>query len=455
MPTIAAANNLSIRVEGSVWSLVNGSGENAVTVLQANANGLLYAANFGATRRLPERKLHSSQVAMVVVGWAAEDSSWHLGLMVTPDLAQTRGGRWCGLTRWPASMGDNAAQAGQFLAHSLGKPFRLVPAPESAAQPLAPEPQQVNTPQSAPIAYTPPATSYPVAPPSLPESQHLDRLEERKFTTGEFAAQTTEQFGSQFGSPATTALPDEAAETEYPAEVEAPRQHTEVPLMPLPITVGEWTLNELDNGLLWKRSSGWRNKTLLNAVFFAVLASLFGALSIGSKLTQFAPVQPEFLPYVGMGLSALLLLLAIAQIWSLSRASIVLIDNHQKLVRVLRGYNDKTGRARQTIVQSPYEGIDYVLASHVNSREDGGRKSKDPYASPLTPAWLEVWLHLYSPRRGFINVCYVNQVEGQIRVDQDFRERQLLYLDEINSPLHHAALYMGQMLDLPVYVETR
>jgi hypothetical protein len=449
MPIIAAANNLSIRVEGSVWSLVNGAGENAVTVLQANANGMLYAANFGATRRLPERKLPAAQIAMVVVGWAVEDSSWHLGLMVTPELAQMRGGRWCGLIRWPAHMSDNAAQAGQYLAQSLGKPFRLVPAPESTSRSTTPEaiPQQTNT-IYAPPAQVPVSTpSYPSAPPSIPEAHHLDTMEQARLSTGQFAAVTSAQFPTEVAD-----QPDE-----YAATPSQPVEHVDVPLLPLPIAVGEWTLNELDNGLLWKRSSGWRNKTLLNALFFIVLTAMFAALSIGAKLTQFAPVQPDILPLIGIGLAVLMLLLTLGQLFTLRRANIVLIDNNQKLVRVLRGYNDKTGRARQTIVQAPYEGIDYVLASHVTSREEGGsRKSKTVDGSSLlSPVWLEAWLHLYSPRRGFINVCYTNQIEGQIQINQDFRERRLLYLDEISSPLHHAAMYMGEMLDLPIYVETR
>src|SRR3954470_16290450 len=106
MPTIAAANNFTIRTEGDSWSLLNGSGDGP-PIVQANPNGLSYGPAFGTARRLPaDGHLPADQIAMVVVGWAVEDSSWHLGLMVAPDLAQSRGGRWCGLARWSGDDGD-------------------------------------------------------------------------------------------------------------------------------------------------------------------------------------------------------------------------------------------------------------------------------------------------------------------------------------------------------------
>src|SRR5258706_12273252 len=103
------------------------------------------------------------------------------------------------------------------------------------------------------------------------------------------------------------------------------------PLMPLPIVIGEWSMHETDNGLLWKRSKGWRNKTLLNALFFAVLTIIFGALSLGARYSAFAPVQPEWLPLVGLGLTGLLALLVLGQVLSLTRATSVFIDNQQGL----------------------------------------------------------------------------------------------------------------------------
>src|SRR5262245_54662488 len=132
MPTIAAANNLTIDIENDTWSMANGQADNAPPVVQAREDGLSYRPAFATARRLsPDGHLPADQISMVVVGWAVEDSSWHLGIMVTPEIAQTRGGRWCGLARWSNDDADKAKEAGEALAETLHKPFRLVPPVES------------------------------------------------------------------------------------------------------------------------------------------------------------------------------------------------------------------------------------------------------------------------------------------------------------------------------------
>src|SRR5258708_39550379 len=126
-----------------------------------------------------------------------------------------------------------------------------------------------------------------------------------------------------------------------------------VPLMPLPITAGEWTLEGNEDGLLWERSKAWRNKTLLNAGFFGVLTIIFGSLSLGARLSPFAPVQPDWLPVVGIGLTLLMIVLLGGQLLSLSRATVMVIDNHQRLVGVLRGYrkHNATSKSSRTLRQ--------------------------------------------------------------------------------------------------------
>src|SRR5262249_15706635 len=302
MPTIAAANNLTIRAEQNDWALFNGRADDPMPIVEASPDGLTYRPAFGTARRLsPDGRLPAEQIAMVVVGWAVEDSSWHLGLMVAPELAQSRGGRWCGLARWENADGPSAAQAGETLAGTLNKPFRLVPPPDTAQASLAPA-----VPAAAPAPYVP---AEPAAPPLPP--------------------------------------------------IELPP----VPLMPLPITAGEWTLEGNQDGLVSGRSKSWRNKTLLNAGFFGVLTLIFGALSLGARLSPFAPVQPDWLPLVGIGLTLLMIFLLGGQLLSLARSTVMVIDNHQRLIRVMRGYrkNKPTSRSARTLVLSPYEGIEYVL----------------------------------------------------------------------------------------------
>ncbi len=390
MPTISADNNLTIQIEGETWSLLNGQGTDTPAIMRAREVGIIYQASFATARRLPaEGRMPADRISMVVVGWAIEDSSWHLGIMVTPEVAQARGGRWCGLARWNHDEGDKAAEAGEALAHTLNKPFRVVPPPDT----------EPHSEQAVEAVYTPPSMPSMPPPSSLPEVEH----------------------------------------------------QPPVALMPLPISAGEWTLEEDDDGLLWERARGWRRKMLLNTLFFIVLMGVFAALSFGASLTPFAPVQPDWLPLVGLALTLLMALLAIRQFLMLRRATTVLIDNHQRVIKLVRGYRPSSSGRKpkigRTLLMTPYESIEYVLVSQVLTRRERGRGSDR--------IWAEAWVHLHSPRRGFISVCYINQTEGHIQSELIFNQRRALDLHEIDTPAHHAGLYMAEMIGVPAFAEGR
>src|SRR5258705_7724561 len=128
MPKIAAANNLTINIDEQGWRLYNGRGDDEMPIVQAGPDGLTYQPAFASAPRLsPSGHLDTRDISTVVVGWAAEDSSLHLGFLVTPEVAQARGGRWCGLARWTDYAGGEAERAGAALASTLDKPFRFVP----------------------------------------------------------------------------------------------------------------------------------------------------------------------------------------------------------------------------------------------------------------------------------------------------------------------------------------
>src|SRR5579859_2641276 len=158
MPTIVASNNLTIQIENNTWSLHNGRGDSVPAIVQAQTDGISYRPSFATARHLPpEGRLAGNHITMVVVGWAVEDSSWHLGIMVTPEIAHSRGGRWCGLARWNHFDGESAEEAGRALADTLNKPFRLVPPPEP----------QSETQDAVSETYAPPDVVYaPLAQPS-------------------------------------------------------------------------------------------------------------------------------------------------------------------------------------------------------------------------------------------------------------------------------------------------
>lgn len=147
MDRISAAGNLTIELDSDRWRLmVNGNMEER-TLLEAVPNQpLRYMELFGSKRRLPsDGALPTHTVQRVVLGWSQEDESWHLGLLLGPEIAQTRGSRWCELARWPDTdttvFGEVAARAGRGLARTIGCPFNLIePEIHAAEVPVPPRP---------------------------------------------------------------------------------------------------------------------------------------------------------------------------------------------------------------------------------------------------------------------------------------------------------------------------
>lgn len=144
MPAISAADNFSIDIDPTTWQLRKiGSDSPTATALP---DGLHYLSGFGMAHRLPpEGVLPREQVRMVMLGWQKSDESWHLGLMLTEDLASTRSNRWCELARWPDPdhelFGEDARDAGTTIATIMSVPFQFIePEPPPPPLPLRPLP---------------------------------------------------------------------------------------------------------------------------------------------------------------------------------------------------------------------------------------------------------------------------------------------------------------------------
>ncbi|HLU09575.1 MAG TPA: hypothetical protein VK003_07900 [Oceanobacillus sp.] len=141
MNRISAGSNLSIDMTQEHWRLLsNGDGVEKILVEARPGQPLRYVATFGTQRRLPHNgTLSLDEVDRVVLGWSNRDESWHLGLMLKPELAQARGSRWCGLAFWPDPdtdlYRDLAARAGETLAQKLDRPFTLIPPRTDGAAP--------------------------------------------------------------------------------------------------------------------------------------------------------------------------------------------------------------------------------------------------------------------------------------------------------------------------------
>ncbi|MBX3080632.1 MAG: hypothetical protein KF716_03295 [Anaerolineae bacterium] len=365
--TLTAANNLLIEFDADRWTMqVNGSSEPAV---HADATGLRYTSAFASARRLEPGGLAADQITMVVTGWSDEDRSWHVGLLLDPQYAATRGGRWCELARWTTLSGSEAESAGRQLATLLQRSFRLV-APEI------------------------------VAPTPAPAEPNYDFSEE---------------------------------------SVEKPKH--EVGLNPLPLQVGEWTVSALYNGMQWERTTRWRNDQLIRGVFFAVLTPIFALLSLGAWFSPYANVQPEWLPLLGLGLAGVMLLSALAAFWQILSSPTTTIDSRLRVIQQKR-------RSSNKMIQSPFEGLEYVLISHTLVRKQNADAER-------MIAAMEVWLHVYSPRRGFIQVCNSEHIEGYLKRNLKMESRRPLDLGEIDTPAHHAAAHVAQAIGIPVYYEER
>ena len=156
MERISAAGNLSIEMDDSRWRLIANGDRAETVVIEAEAGSpLRYTARFAQARRLPEAgTLPLQYIQRVVLGWSHSDESWHLGLLLGPELAQQRGSRWCEIARWPdpdiTTFEMLATRAGETLAGVVGRSLYIVPiAPREAAparppRPLPPPPLHFN-----------------------------------------------------------------------------------------------------------------------------------------------------------------------------------------------------------------------------------------------------------------------------------------------------------------------
>jgi hypothetical protein len=143
MSQISAADNLVIEMETDHWRLfANGEGNRQLLLDVAAGEPLQYIPSFASTRRLPiTGRMAVDNVERVVIGWSKKNEAWHLGLILEPELAQSRGSRWCEIAHWPDPdtdvFLDLATEAGQTLARTLTRPFNQIQ-PQMGAE-LEPE----------------------------------------------------------------------------------------------------------------------------------------------------------------------------------------------------------------------------------------------------------------------------------------------------------------------------
>ncbi len=490
METIKAADNLVIVFGRGLWQLTNGRpNERPLLVAAAGAATLIYQPAFAQARRLPaSSSLGVRDVREVIVGWSRADRAWHLGLLLGPDLARERGGRWCELARWPDDQGtvaaDQAGKAGASLAAVIERPFRLVQAPHMAPAtgPLNPDvtraslPSEVGgiVPAEAPPAGAAPKAASPAqeAPASLTADEASPAEADREGwarqaapTLAELVPHTLPEHpavrdGRRAASPESGHVAERAGE-EAPRVVRVMRQRPETAIQ-LPLNVGGWLLRPVDVGLQWVRTGVWSLGAVMRIAFRIVLGIVFISISVLTLQSPYAPVQPVGLPYLGILIGVGLIYVALRQTMALLRTEAVVVDTQ---ARQVRRHLDLTN---DVVEAYDFSEVRAVVVTQVAQQKHRGRNGEPD--TMTHEAWLHLLLHQarqklgrerrLKPQDAYVTIGHVEVTEGEIAVDHfkgKKRERRphLLYPDTATTPAQKAALALAQAIGVDAYIDQR
>ena len=413
---IRAAHNLTIEVKPGSWRLLNGSSatgvsESTVALCAGDSGGLTCSPGFTRARQIPgDGRLDPADVARVVVGWAPESENWHLGLLLAAHLDSGARMRWCGLASWPSGPAADysvpARKAGEALANLIARPLHLVPPPTTQPDPL------LDTQALQPTS--PVTTLEPAA-----EREAPVRAEAVPY-------------------PATPTVPPVRVPT-FPT----------VPLADPPYQLEEWVMAATANGYAWMRRTHWTLFTALRVAGFLALGLVFIIMGAAMQTTEMAKVNPAWLPGLGILVGALLIVLSVRYARVLLTAVVVRIDTKRREV-VCRGRTG--GRVRWRV---SFDAISYVLVTQTPARAQG-RAAADGTASTLQ----DVWLHLAEGNR-FWPVVALEAVEGKshrwdvVRNRQKQPGRRALRLADYDTPVHHAARRMADVIGTELWLDIR
>ncbi len=160
-------------------------------------------------------------------------------------------------------------------------------------------------------------------------------------------------------------------------------------------------------------------------------------------------MKPAWLPWMGVIVAVFLVLSSLFYLGQLLLATATVIDTTTYEVQKRRRF---TG---QVCWRVPFNQIAYVLVSQTPARPQGLRRKQDH-----TAISQEVWLHLSDGTR-FYDIATLERVEGQSRAWDTTRSRQhipgrrLLRLTEYDTPAHHAAYVMAELLGTAVWLDIR
>jgi hypothetical protein len=383
--TIHAAHNLTIQIDPVGWRMYNGT-QTPNALFEASQDQIRCLPAFARARQIPRGgSLIPADIARVVLGWAPESHNWHLGLMLAARPETDYQARWCGLASWPSGEAGEYMQQARYAAQSLA---RLIDRPFHLVPPV--EPVRVVIDETQPI-------------------QATVRMETLR--------------------PAAV-IPD-------------------IMLKAPPFTFEEWVMDAVPRGYIWHRRGPWLAQAVLSIIGYTILIVLFVVLGVGTQTSGLAAVNPVWLPWLGLAVAGMLVVVTLANTLALLSTADVIIDIRAGEVR---RQNRLLGMTRWRV---PFNAISYVLVSQTPPQTQGRKRSAQPVATVQN-----VWIHLYDGQR-FWPVVALEEVEGRCHDWDTARSvvkipgRRPLKLARYDTPVHHAALVMGRALDTEVWLDIR
>lgn len=304
MTEIAVDNDLSILIDERHWRLKRKYADGVLVL--ATPDGVRYSDGFADARRLPRGVTlkGGGDILRVVLGWEARDKAWHLGVIVSPALAEARRSRWCALASWRDVTGmahqSIAQQSGEALATIIGADLHVIPvekpiADEAIAQQTSDQADTVEDVTKIPSLYMEDTPTKPIPPGTLPVSAPVAD------------AQRTSV---------------DALDVEEVTDEAVPPP----PLPALPLSLGDWRLVHEEGKLTFLRERRWRRQKYQQIAwnfFWALVYLVISALTLVSDLTlpstgTLIP-NPQILPYMGLVIGFGLVLMALYRVFSFGR----------------------------------------------------------------------------------------------------------------------------------------
>jgi hypothetical protein len=210
------------------------------------------------------------------------------------------------------------------------------------------------------------------------------------------------------------------------------------PLPELPLTLDLWTI-EKQNRLQLTRAARWRQGRLLRSVWYTLLALVYIVLSVVTLTGVIALPKPEFLPYLGLAVAALLIGMVVYMLYQVfTSVDKVIVDSESRSIRGLRGKN-----ARWRLTSDQIKGV-YV--SQIVAKR--GKKRTVQYGE----------LNLCLSDNSFRFLLDQSQFENDLLPpDAEMGEKPVAPMNPyaVYTDLQAAGLYLAQTLDVPCYYDQR